>query len=125
MTIKQRIGRRLFANMPITRFLFDQLRVEANAAIAWVETSTMPRVRRRLKDIKKGDEIVLSTSIGESRYRVTGWDIVLPTDTRSLDDTPNAVLNLVTCYPFYYVGNAPKRFIVHAEMAEPDLSAKK
>src|SRR5207342_2695151 len=67
---------------------------------------------------KKGDEIDLSTSIGESRYRVTGYDIVKPTDTRSLDDTPNAMLNLVTCYPFYYVGNAPKRFIVHAAIAE-------
>src|SRR5947209_284832 len=43
---------------------------------------------RRLKDIKKGDDILLATSIGESRYRVIGWDIVKPTDTRSLDDTP-------------------------------------
>jgi sortase A len=77
---------------------------------------------RRLKDIKQGDEIVLSTSIGESRYRVTGYDIVKPTDTRSLDDTPNAVLNLVTCYPFYYVGNAPKRFIVHAEMIGSEVA---
>jgi sortase A len=77
---------------------------------------------RSLKDIKKGDEIVLTTSIGESRYRVTGWDIVKPTDTRSLDDTPNAMLNLVTCYPFYYVGNAPKRFIVHAEMVGREVA---
>lgn len=77
---------------------------------------------RKLKDIKKGDEIVLSTSIGESRYRVIGYDIVKPTDTRSLDDTPNAMLNLVTCYPFYYVGNAPNRFIVHAEMIGTELA---
>jgi sortase A len=77
---------------------------------------------RRLKDIRKGDEIVLTTSIGESRYRVTGWDIVKPTDTRSLDDTPTAVLNLVTCYPFYYVGNAPKRFIVHAELEGTEVA---
>lgn len=78
---------------------------------------------RSLKDIRKGDEIVLSTSVGESRYRVTGYDIVKPTDTRSLDDTPTAMLNLVTCYPFYYVGNAPNRFIVHAEMEQPELAA--
>ena len=77
---------------------------------------------RKLKDIKKGDEIVLTTSIGESRYRVTGYDIVKPTDTRSIQDTPNAMLNLVTCYPFYYVGNAPKRFIVHAELAGPEVA---
>jgi sortase A len=78
---------------------------------------------RKLKDIRKGDEIVLSTSIGESRYKVVGYDIVKPTDSRSLVDTPNAILNLVTCYPFYYVGNAPKRFIVHAEMVRPDSGA--
>jgi sortase A len=80
---------------------------------------------RRLKDIKKGDEIVLSTNVGESRYRVTGYDIVKPTDTRSLDDTPNAMLNLVTCYPFYYVGNAPNRFIVHAEMEQSEMAANR
>ena len=65
---------------------------------------------------------VYVTSIGESRYRVTGYDIVKPTDTRSIQDTPNAMLNLVTCYPFYYVGNAPKRFIVHAELAGPEVA---
>jgi sortase A len=79
---------------------------------------------RRLKDIQKGDEIVLSTSIGESRYKVTGWQIVKPTDTRSLNDTPDAVLNLITCYPFYYVGNAPNRFIVHAEMTGPEIAGQ-
>ena len=79
---------------------------------------------RKLKDIKKGDEIVLTTSIGESRYRVTGYDIVKPTDTRSIQDTPRAVLNLVTCYPFYYVGNAPNRFIVHAELAGPEIAGQ-
>jgi sortase A len=79
---------------------------------------------RKLKDIKKGDEIVLTTSIGTSRYRVTGYDIVKPTDTRSIQDTPNAVLNLVTCYPFYYVGSAPNRFIVHAELAGPEIAGQ-
>jgi sortase A len=78
---------------------------------------------RALKDIRKGDEILLTTSIGESRYRVIGYDIVKPTDTGSLQDTTNGVLNLVTCYPFYYVGHAPRRFIVHAELAEPEYNA--
>jgi|SRR5581483_4365760 len=79
---------------------------------------------RKLKDIHKGDEIVLKTSIGETRYKVTGWEIVKPTNTASLQDTPNAVLNLITCYPFYYVGNAPNRFIVHAEMAGPEVAGQ-
>jgi len=77
---------------------------------------------RKLKDIRKGDEIVLTTSIGSSRYRVTGYEIVKPTDTRSIQDTEDAVLNLVTCYPFYYVGSAPNRFIVHAQLAGPEIA---
>jgi sortase A len=77
---------------------------------------------RSLKDIRKGDEIVLSTSIGDSRYKVTGWQIVKPTDTRTLNDTPTAVLHLITCYPFYYVGNAPNRFIVKAELLGPEVA---
>jgi len=79
---------------------------------------------RKLQDIRKGDEIVLNTTAGESRYKVTGWDIVKPTDTRSLNDTPNGVLNLITCYPFYHIGNAPQRFIVHAELMGPEVAAQ-
>ena len=79
---------------------------------------------RKLKDIRKGDEILLRTSVGESRYLVTGYEIVKPTDTHSLLPTPTAELNLVTCYPFYYVGNAPKRFIVHAEQAPLEVAGR-
>lgn len=70
---------------------------------------------RVLKDIRPGDEILIQTRSGEFRYRVTGTSIVLPTNTRSLRPTGDAVLNLVTCYPFYYIGPAPKRFVVRAE----------
>ena len=71
---------------------------------------------RSLKDIRKGDEILMKTSIGEYRYRVTGTLIVKPTNTETLADTAEGTLSLITCYPFYYVGNAPKRFIVRAEL---------
>ena len=43
--------------------------------------------------------------------------IVSPTNMSPLKPTKEASLNLITCYPFYYVGNAPKRFIVEAELA--------
>jgi sortase A len=79
---------------------------------------------RKLKDIRQGDEIVLRTSIGESRYKVTGWEVVKPTNTHVLNATPNAVLNLITCYPFYYVGHAPTRFIVHARMVGPEVAGQ-
>ena len=54
----------------------------------------------------------LNTPDGTFRYRVEWTQIVLPKDTDVLDETAAAVLTLVTCYPFYYVGSAPKRFIV-------------
>ena len=70
---------------------------------------------RPLKDIKVGDEIRFRTSRAEFRYRVTGTSIVMPDDLSVLDNGSEPTLTLITCYPFYYVGNAPKRFIIHAE----------
>ena len=72
---------------------------------------------RVLKDIRQGDDIVIETRNGEFLYRVKSTRIVSPNDTGPLRRTAGPVLNLITCYPFYYVGNAPKRFIVEAELA--------
>jgi len=69
---------------------------------------------RALRFIKPHDEIVLDTSQGEMRFVVNSTSIVKPTDIQVLLPAPNRDLTLVTCYPFYYVGHAPKRFIVHA-----------
>jgi sortase A len=70
---------------------------------------------RMLKDIRKGDEIVIATHLGEYRYRVTKLSIVRPTNTAALQPAPGSpIINLITCYPFYYVGPAPKRFVVEA-----------
>lgn len=70
---------------------------------------------RPLKDIKVGDEIRFRTSRDEYRYRVTGTAIVTPDDLSVLEKRSQPSLTLITCYPFSYVGNAPKRFIIHAE----------
>jgi sortase A len=80
---------------------------------------------RVLKDIRDGDEIVLERNGHEFRYRVDGSQIVWPTNTKSLQPTSDAVLNLITCYPFYYLGSAPKRFIVHAALKSDSLSASR
>jgi sortase A len=69
---------------------------------------------RPLRFIHPDDEIVLQTAQGESRFRVESTTIVKPTDTQVLLPAPGRDLTLVTCYPFFYVGSAPKRFIVHA-----------
>jgi len=69
---------------------------------------------RALKDIRKNDIVRLETLDGTFRYRVDWTRIVTPDDVAVLGDTPDPELTLVTCYPFYYVGSAPKRFIVRA-----------
>jgi sortase A len=69
---------------------------------------------RGLKDISPGDAIELDTLDGQQLYRVERTWVVDPEDVSVLDPTPSRALTLVTCYPFYYVGPAPQRFIVRA-----------
>lgn len=76
---------------------------------------------RPLKDVKVGDEIRFRTTRDEYRYRVTKTSIVMPDDVSVLESKSQPGLTLITCYPFYYVGAAPKRFIVHAERESPVL----
>jgi sortase A len=70
---------------------------------------------RPLKDVKVGDEIRFRTTRDEFRYRVTKTSIVKPDDVSVLQSKSEPSLTLITCYPFYYVGSAPKRFVIHAE----------
>lgn len=72
---------------------------------------------RVLKDIRDGDDIVLETTAGKFLYRVRKTEVVRPEDNRAVQDTADAELNLITCYPFYYVGAAPTRFVVQARLA--------
>jgi sortase A len=69
---------------------------------------------RALKDIREGDEIRLQTSTGIAKYVVDRIQITSPSNVGVLAPTANSSLTLVTCYPFYYIGAAPNRFIVHA-----------
>lgn len=67
-----------------------------------------------LRDIRHRDVIALNTLRGSYQYEVESVEIVEPDNIEVLADSPNPTLTLVTCYPFYYVGLAPKRFIVRA-----------
>lgn len=69
---------------------------------------------RPLRNIRLGDEITLTTLHGSFHYRVESVKIVTPKDSEVLIDTGGSYLTLVTCYPFYFVGSAPSRFIVRA-----------
>jgi sortase A len=70
---------------------------------------------RPLKDVKAGDEIRFRTTRDEFVYRVSKTSIVKPDDVSVLGPRESSSLTLITCYPFYYVGSAPKRFVVYAE----------
>ena len=70
---------------------------------------------RPLRNIRQDDVIMLTTLQGEYRYRVVTTEIVSPSDVSVLSSDDHEVLTLVTCYPFYFVGPAPDRFIVRAK----------
>jgi len=71
---------------------------------------------RSLRNIRADDTIELETTAGTYRYVVKSTRIVTPRDVSVLEASGGETLTLVTCYPFYYVGSAPKRFIVHAAL---------
>jgi sortase A len=56
----------------------------------------------------------VTTSYGTFRYVVEAVEVADPGDVQALHRTAEPQLTLVTCYPFTYVGSAPKRFVVHA-----------
>lgn len=75
---------------------------------------------RSLREVKAGDAIILATLEGSYEYRVESTEVVAPRDTRVLESSSRPELTLVTCYPFYFVGPAPERFIVHATRVAGD-----
>jgi sortase A len=70
---------------------------------------------RPLKGIKVGDRIQFETAYGDFEYRVKETFIVDPDDVWVLNPTIEPSLTLISCYPFNFIGNAPRRFIVRAE----------
>jgi len=89
--------------------------VEGNCVIAGHRDTHF----RALQAIRPGDEVEIETKYGKFRYKVEGSEIVLPTNVKSLYPTRKGVLHLVTCYPFEYVGHAPKRMVIEAVLMHP------
>ena len=77
---------------------------------------------RVLKDIELGDSIDMLTHQGKSEFVVSSITIVDPTDVSVLAPTDDSTITLVTCYPFYFVGHAPKRYIVKGELISNQVS---
>ena len=101
-TLKRAVG-----HLPDTPMPWE----EGNSAVAGHRDGLF----RPLKDVKVGDEIRFRTTRDQFRYRVTKTAIVMPDDVSVLETQQHSTLTLITCYPFYYVGAAPQRFVIHAE----------
>ncbi|MDT8069569.1 MAG: class D sortase [Terriglobia bacterium] len=69
---------------------------------------------RELRNLRLGDEITLTTLDGSLVYEVDSMKVVAADNTAVLNHSTRSDLTLVTCYPFYFVGPAPRRFVVHA-----------
>ena len=69
---------------------------------------------RSLKDVRVGDVMEIETLRRRDSYRVERTWVVRPDEVTVLDPTPAPAVTLVTCYPFYFIGAAPQRFIVRA-----------
>jgi sortase A len=78
---------------------------------------------RGLRDIHLGDTIDLLVEKGDFRYVVDEIVIVPPDDVSVLATRPKPGLTLVTCYPFYFVGSAPPRYVVRATIADSNSLA--
>jgi sortase A len=77
---------------------------------------------RPLRNIRASDIIVVTTLQGQYRYRVVSTRVVSPDNVAVLNPSAGEILTLVTCYPFYFVGAAPDRFIVLAKRLAPEGS---
>lgn len=78
---------------------------------------------RVLRDIKAGDDMVLTTPSERFTFSVDEIVIVAPDDVSVLQSRAKPSLTLVTCYPFFFVGDAPQRFIVHSSVKKRESVA--
>jgi sortase A len=82
---------------------------------------------RGLKDVGRDDIVELVLPGRTDQYVINDIQIVSPENVSVLDATPTSTLTLVTCYPFYFVGSAPQRYVVTASKqvsSQPDESVK-
>lgn len=134
--------KRIDSDTPLALLTIERLNLEApvflgtdnitlNKGVGIIEGTAMPgevgnvalsghrdSFFRVLKDIELGDKIQLRTLQGAQQFKVTDISIVDPLDVSVLSPSSSSVLTLITCYPFYFVGYAPERYIVHAELVD-------
>ncbi len=107
--------------------------IALNRGVGWIEGTARPGevgnigiaghrdgFFRGLKDIHTGDRIELELSDDVETYVVNHIDIVSPQEKGPLTPSNSTSLTLVTCYPFYFIGDAPQRYIVKASLEIPN-----
>ena len=128
----------LIGRIEIPRLLFSAVVVEGidktslRHAVGHIPGTTLPgqsgnvglaghrdTLFRSLKDLRIKDEIRFSTLSGDFKYEVESLIVVDPNDAGVLAPSHENVLTMVTCYPFFYIGAAPKRFVVRARQVSP------
>jgi sortase A len=112
--VSERNLRLAVGHLPGTAFPGDK----GNVAIAGHRDTFF----RALRKVRTGDAVTVTTLYGTYRYSVKATHIVKPDDVSVLSDSKEPVLTLITCYPFYYLGPAPQRFVVYAReisLADP------
>jgi len=103
-------------------------------AVGHISTSALPGERgnvalaghrdtffRALRDIRLGDRVNFNTPEHSFEYIVESIDVVGPYDIQVLEPSTARELTFVTCFPFHFVGPAPKRFVVHAREVDGPL----
>ncbi len=75
-----------------------------------------------LEELKKFDELIVKTNAGSFLYKIKKIRIVDDEDQTVITPKPKATLTVTTCYPFYFIGNAPKRYILVADLITSNLS---
>jgi sortase A len=80
---------------------------------------------RHIYELSRGDQIQVQRSGRTFTYEVTGKRIVMPEDMSVINPTTDAQLTLITCYPTYYIGPAPKRLVVFSRLVDSDGQAPK
>ncbi len=79
---------------------------------------------RFLRDLKKNDSLIIQTMEKEYEYKITKFSIVSPNDRTILTPKSRPVLTLTTCYPFSFIGHAPKRYVVTATLTHSEEFGK-
>jgi sortase A len=130
--LDQVLARLVFPRLEQERFVIAGATVQNLArGPAWLAASNLPGEPgdcliaghrdthfRLLKDVREGDELLVDYGSRRFRYQIVSLAVVAPRQVQLLTKANHAVLTLVTCYPFFYTGRAPKRFLVRARLLE-------